>query len=144
MAPHFLQSYQSCTFYTFWLFKCGKCQIFWSWWPALKNSSKIVSVLKYFAHTILNNNRCDSFMTGAHSKSIYGKLNEEIEKMCDFIYIGLVDVSLVGLILPSLLTTLINYYVYDLNTESYTLPAGSSMYTHLTTKGWFLLIIIHW
>lgn len=74
-------------------------------------------------------------MTGAHSKSIYGKLNEEIEKMCDFIYIGLVDVSLVGLILPSLLTTLINYYVYDLNTESYTLPAGSSMYTHLTTKG---------
>lgn len=74
-----------------------------------------------------------SFMTGVHAKSIYSELNLKIEKMCDFIYFALVDVSLVGFLLPALLITLINYYVYDLNEESYLLPSPT-MYTRVTIK----------
>lgn len=72
------------------------------------------------------------FVTGPHAKSTYNDLIVKIEKMCDFMYFVLVDVSLVGFLLPALLITLINYYVYDLNEESYILPAPT-MYTRLTT-----------
>lgn len=74
-------------------------------------------------------------MTGPHAKSIYGKLNAEIEQMSDLIYDVLVNVSLVGFLLPALLITVIGYYVYDLNEESYIFPTPTpTMYTSLTRK----------
>lgn len=64
-----------------------------------------------------------------HAKTIYDKLNMKIEKMCDFLYLTLVYGSIVGL-LPALLTTLVNYFVYELSKDSYILPVPF-MYSYL-------------
>lgn len=74
-----------------------------------------------------------SFVAGVQAKDIYGKLNVKIEKMCDFIYFVLVDISLVGFLLPALLLTGLNYFVYDLAEESYILPTPTT-YKHLSIK----------
>lgn len=50
------------------------------------------------------------------------ELNEKIERMSKLVYSIFVEASLVGLVIPPLLITLVNYFVYDLSEESYFLP----------------------
>lgn len=61
------------------------------------------------------------FLTGEHTKAIYHILNVKVEKMCTLIYIVFVDGSLVGLLLPAVLKTFVNYLL-GLNEKSFILP----------------------
>lgn len=49
---------------------------------------------------------------------MYDELNAKIERLCKWLYIALVRVALAGTMLPPLLITLVNYYIYDLGDES--------------------------
>lgn len=60
--------------------------------------------------------------SGVHSRTMYMELTEKIERMSKLVYSIFVEASLVGLVIPPLLITLVNYFVYDLSEESYFLP----------------------
>lgn len=53
---------------------------------------------------------------------MYMELTEKIERMSKLVYTIFVEASLAGLITPPMLITLVNYFIYDLNDESYHLP----------------------
>lgn len=53
---------------------------------------------------------------------MYLELNEKIERMSKVVYSIFVEASVVGLLLPPLLITLVNYFIYDLKSESFALP----------------------
>lgn len=50
---------------------------------------------------------------------MYLEINEKIEQKSNLIQFVLTKLSLFGLLLPSLLTTVINYFVRDLDEETY-------------------------
>lgn len=56
------------------------------------------------------------------SSAIYTELNAKIELMSKWSYIILVKVCLVGIFLPLLLLTIVNYFVFQLGEESFYLP----------------------
>lgn len=62
------------------------------------------------------------FILGIHSQIIYNEMNEKIERISKLVYTIFVEASIVGLVLPPLLITLVNYFIYDLKDESYFLP----------------------
>lgn len=51
-------------------------------------------------------------------QTLYNGLNGKIERMCKWLYIAMIKVSIAGTMLPPLLITLVNYYIYDLGDES--------------------------
>lgn len=53
---------------------------------------------------------------------MYLELNEKIERMSKFVYTIFVEASVAGLLIPTMLITLVNYFVYDLKDDSYALP----------------------
>lgn len=53
------------------------------------------------------------------SKEMYTKLIAKIEQISKLIYFVTVQLSYVGGVLPPLLLTLINYFIYDLHDESF-------------------------
>lgn len=59
------------------------------------------------------------------AKDKYCKLIEKIEWMSEFFYFVSVKLSVLSLVAPSLLKTFINYFIYNLNDESYILPVPS-------------------
>lgn len=58
-------------------------------------------------------------MTDSVSKMKCNKLNEKIERISKLIYFILVKLTPVGIILPALQITLINYFIHDLKDDSY-------------------------
>lgn len=60
--------------------------------------------------------------TGARNSDLwiaYKGLNIAIERMSKFLHFLITRLTVVGLIIPSLLITITNYFIYDLGTESY-------------------------
>lgn len=52
----------------------------------------------------------------------YRKLNADIERVSEMYFLISLRLSIPGGILPPLITTLLNYFVYDLGDESYVIP----------------------
>lgn len=52
----------------------------------------------------------------------YNRLSVKIEQMSKFIRYTLVDLTFTAMVLPPIILTSINYFIYDLNDESYFLP----------------------
>ena len=55
----------------------------------------------------------------ATSTSIYIELNEKIEFICKLLHVVSVHLTVNGVMVPQLLITVINYFIYDLKDESY-------------------------
>lgn len=53
---------------------------------------------------------------------MYIELIEKIERLTQLIYIGVVKLTIPGVIIPALSLTLINLFVYDLGDDSFFLP----------------------
>lgn len=92
------------------------CEFRGIYWKEYVDTTAMISILK--SHHFF----WFFFQTGVQAKNIYSKLNVKIEKMCDLIYLVLVDATLVGYILPALLITLVNCLIYGLKEKSYILP----------------------
>lgn len=58
----------------------------------------------------------------ATSRAMYIELIEKIERLTQLIYIGVVKLTIPGIIIPALSLTLINLFVYDLGDDSFFLP----------------------
>lgn len=58
-----------------------------------------------------------------NSKRMYNALNARIERMSRVIYFILVKVSMIGIVLPALLITAINFWFLDLGDESFFVPS---------------------
>lgn len=56
------------------------------------------------------------------SRAMYSKLNEKIERMSNLVYLLIIKLTVPGVIIPGLLITIVNYFVYDLGDDSYFLP----------------------
>lgn len=63
----------------------------------------------------------------------YVKVNEKIERGSKIIYCILPEISFAGVVIPPLLITSVNYFIYDLKDESYLLPFPV-MYVYYTTE----------
>lgn len=59
---------------------------------------------------------------GRHARIMYIKVNERIEQWNKIIYCISAEISCAGVVLPPLLITSVNYFIYDLKEESYLLP----------------------
>lgn len=53
---------------------------------------------------------------------MYNGVNVKIERLSKLIHFVLTKLTVVGLELPALAITMINYFVYDLSEESFFLP----------------------
>ena len=53
----------------------------------------------------------------------YIEIDKKIERMSELIYFVLIKICLLGAMLPALLMTTVNYFVYNLGEESFYLPA---------------------
>lgn len=49
----------------------------------------------------------------------YNKLNVKIERMSEFFHFILTKLTIIGIMTPSLIITIDNYFIYDLGDESY-------------------------
>lgn len=56
------------------------------------------------------------------SQKMYVKLNEHIEYGSEILYLIMVKISAPGCVVPHLLLTIVNYFIFDLDDESYVLP----------------------
>lgn len=75
--------------------------------------------------------------SGVYSRVMYTELNEKLERMSKFVYTVFVEASLAGLIIPPLLITLVNYFIYDLSEESYFLPTPVMYVREISFQTWF-------
>lgn len=62
---------------------------------------------------------------------MYIKLNERIERIFKLLHFLFVEMSIVGVVLPAALITIVNYFVYNLGDESWFLPCPA-MYVYVT------------
>lgn len=73
-----------------------------------------------------NKVRFDLFwVTESHdpiAMSKYSELNKKIELLSEIYYFFVVKLTMPGVVLPSFLLTIINYFVYNLDADSYFLP----------------------
>lgn len=53
---------------------------------------------------------------------MYDKALVKIEKIAGLIYVAIAKLTIPGIVVPALLITTINYFVYDLGDESFFLP----------------------
>lgn len=53
---------------------------------------------------------------------MYIEVNKQIEYMSNVVYLFVAKLTVPGLIIPALLLTLANYFIYDLGDDSYYLP----------------------
>lgn len=60
--------------------------------------------------------------TTVNSKNVYIGINDKIERISKLIYFTIVHLTLSGTYLPYVLQTLFNYFVLNLNEESFCLP----------------------
>lgn len=61
-------------------------------------------------------------MQNAQSNRIYNEMSERIEKVSEIFYFVLVKMTVPGVLLPSCLITIYNYFILDLKDESFFLP----------------------
>lgn len=61
-------------------------------------------------------------LAGVGAKGIYDELNMKIERMCNWVHLVFVDASLAGFLLPAVILTNVNYFIHDMEEESFTLP----------------------
>lgn len=61
------------------------------------------------------------FLAGSH-KATYNELNEKIERTSKLMHFAMTRLTVVGFVAPFLLTSAINYFIYDLAAESFYLP----------------------
>lgn len=54
--------------------------------------------------------------------TMYAELNGKIEQMTELMYFAVVKLTPVGVMMPALIITIVNYYLYDLDDESFFLP----------------------
>lgn len=59
---------------------------------------------------------------GPALKATITKVNESIEYMSKLLHFAILKVTIAGVEIPALLATIINYFVYDLEDDSYLLP----------------------
>lgn len=65
-----------------------------------------------------------------HLKSSYAKLSDKIERVTKALYFLQINIFLPLNMLPPLLTTLVNYYILDMEDESFLLPFPTMYETH--------------
>lgn len=53
------------------------------------------------------------------SKAMYSNVNEKIERVSEIVYFVLVKLNIFAVILPPLITTMVNYYISGLGDESF-------------------------
>lgn len=61
-------------------------------------------------------------MRNPQSKHIYYEMSDRIEAVSDIVYFVLVKMTMPGVVLPSYLITIFNYFILDLKDESFFLP----------------------
>lgn len=61
-------------------------------------------------------------MQNSQSKQMYNEMSEKIEKVSEILYFVLVKMTVPGVLLPSCLITIYNYFILDLKDESFFLP----------------------
>lgn len=107
---------------------CGKLQTFYSWSKNLRHLFRKVSL---FIVNLENLNL--SFQLVIHfiaigsldstsNATMYAELNGKIEQMTELMYFAVVKLTPVGVMMPALIITIVNYYLYDLDDESFFLP----------------------
>lgn len=57
----------------------------------------------------------------SRSRTMYRATNDKIEKMLKLIHLIQFRVNLPGVAMPAILTTAVNYYIYDLGEQSFRL-----------------------
>lgn len=121
-----------------------KWQIFPSWLKTVKHLSKAVSNeilhIHLFRVSLWYRMMLWYFPSARNAFKhhvMYVELNEKIERMSKHVYSIFVEASLVGLVMPPLLITLVNYFIYDLSEESYFLPTPV-MYVNDHFKHYFV------
>lgn len=102
-----------------------KWRLFYKPFRITKNSCRKVSlkfnlpcVIRSFHFIYTNENN----YTGSENLVLWRRFNElnvKIERLSRFLHFFLTKLTLIGLMSPSLLTTIGNYFIYDLGTESY-------------------------
>lgn len=65
------------------------------------------------------------------SRRMYIELNDKIERIFKLLHFLFVEMSIIGVVLPAAVITIINFYVYNLGDESFFLPCPA-MYVKLT------------
>lgn len=58
----------------------------------------------------------------AAAKSHYDELNGKIEQLSNLIHVVLMEFILPATVVPALLLTIVNFFIYDLKDESYFMP----------------------
>lgn len=56
---------------------------------------------------------------------MYSKMFERIEEISRFFHFVMLKLTFIGIVLPALLTTVVNYFINDMGSESYLLPSPS-------------------
>lgn len=75
-----------------------------------------------FLFNKLNKIHLHSGSVDSNSKAMYIEMIEKIERLSQLIHIGVIKLSIPGVIVPALLITFINFFVYDFGNESFFLP----------------------
>lgn len=57
-------------------------------------------------------------------------MNAKIERMSKLLYMAYVELTLMSVVPPALLLTLVNYYIFDLDKESFYLPFRTVYVSH--------------
>lgn len=65
---------------------------------------------------------------------MYREMDAKIERMSKLFYTAYVTITPVVVVLPAILITLVNYYIYDLGDESFYLPFRTVYVSKSLTK----------
>lgn len=86
------------------------------------------------------------------SRDMYNELNVKIERTSHSIYFGIVYLSFIGAMIPALLITMANYFIFNMEEESFYLPfpamwvikTGLNLIVTLTFKIFLRRLPINW
>lgn len=92
-------------------------------WFRKKTKTNRISLFLYLWWTGLK--KCST------STSVYIELNEKIEYTCKLVHFVIVKLTFIGIMLPQVLITTINYFLYDLKDQSYFLSVPVMWVCHL-------------
>lgn len=69
------------------------------------------------------NNKKKAGMNNRMSKLKYTDVNQKIERVTEILYFIIVKLNIPGCVIPPLIATMVNYYIYKLGDESFYLGA---------------------
>lgn len=87
--------------------------------------SYIISTKKFVFSQMKTNSSSWNISIGASnaiSRCLYNELNVKIEHTSHLIYFGIVVLTFIGCMIPALLITMVNYFIFDLEEASFYLP----------------------